>query len=180
MLAEAKLRQANQQELMVETYPVDLAPEQIVRWLLDEGRLHAFDLLVNATRSYRVGALSTEDRASLDDAESGELSEIFEVGILELRPRQQPHRWVLRVRVEDDIGPRMPEDEPVPEGEEDIDLPTFHEEFIKANRGIAEMSAEVEGSAAKASLNRVLEAMLTDRHERGRRHEAPPRREHRS
>ncbi len=79
-------------------------------------------------------------------------------------PRQKPHRWVLRVRVEDDIGPRVPMEEPVPEGEEEIDLPTFQKEFIKANRGIAEVNTEVEGPAAKASLNKLLRAMLTDRH----------------
>lgn len=146
------------------TYTIDLAPDQIVRWLLDEDRLRAFDLLVSATRSYRVGALSGEERAGLRDAEGDELSEISEVGILEVRPRQKPHRWVLRVRVEDDIGPRVPMDEPVPEGEEEIDLPTFQKEFIKANRGIAEVNTEVEGPAAKASLNKLLRAMLTDRH----------------
>ena len=91
------------------------------------------------------------------------MSEISEVGILEVRPRQKPHRWVLRIRVEDDIGPRVPIDGPVPEGEEEIDLPAFHEEFIKANRGIAEVSTEVEGPAAKASLNKLLRAMLEDR-----------------
>jgi hypothetical protein len=40
---------------MVETYPVDLAAEQVLHWLLDEDRVHAFDLLVSATRSYQVG-----------------------------------------------------------------------------------------------------------------------------
>ena len=43
---------------MVETYPVDIAPEQVVRWLMVEGRLHAFDLLVSATRSFEPGELS--------------------------------------------------------------------------------------------------------------------------
>lgn len=153
----------------METVAVDLRPDQIVRWLLEEGQIHAFDLLVDATRAYQVGALSRDDRASLDDGTREDLSEVCEVGIVEVRPRDKPHRWVLRVRVEDDIGPRVPEDEPVPEGEEDIDLSTFYEEFIAANRGIAEVSAEVEGAAAKTSLNRVLGAMLTDRHEAGRR-----------
>jgi hypothetical protein len=40
---------------MMETYPVDLAPEQVVHWLLDDDRVHAFDLLVSATRFYQVG-----------------------------------------------------------------------------------------------------------------------------
>lgn len=148
----------------MESVAVDLAPNQVVRWLLDEGRLHAFDLLVNATRSYQVNVLSPEDRAGFNEDEEKDLSAISEIGILEVRPRDNPHRWTLRVRVADDIGPRTPEDEPVPEGEEDIDLPTFYEEFIRDNRGIAEVSAEVEGPAAKESLNRILAAMLTDRH----------------
>jgi len=153
----------------MESFAVDLAPNQVVHWLLDEDSLHAFDLLVSATRSYQVNVLSPEDRAALNEDEKEDLSEVSEIGILEVRPRDNLHRWTLRVRVADDIGPRVPEDEPVPEGEEDIDLPTFYEEFIRDNRGIAEVSAEVEGPAAKGSLNRILTAMLTDRHKAGKR-----------
>ena len=32
----------------METYTIDLAPDQIIRWLLHEDRLRAFDLLVSA------------------------------------------------------------------------------------------------------------------------------------
>lgn len=152
----------------METYPVDIAPEQVVRWLMVEGRLHAFDLLVSATRSFQPGELTGEASRRLGDEEREEVSEISEVGLLEVMPRQKPHIWTLRVRVEDDIGPRLPEDEPVPETEEELDLPTFYEEFIKADRGLAEVSVEVESPAAKASFNRVLEAMLTDRHQHGK------------
>ena len=156
---------------MVETYPVDIAPEQVVRWLMVEGRLHAFDLLVSATRSFEAGELAGDER--LGDEEREEVSEISDVGLLEVMPRQKPHIWTLRVRVEDDIGPRLPEDEPVPETEEELDLPTFYEEFIKADRGLAEVSVEVDSPAAKASFNRVLEAMLTDRHQHGKVEPAP-------
>jgi hypothetical protein len=157
----------------VETYPVDIAPEQVVRWLMVEGRLHAFDLLVSATRSFEPGELTGGASRRLGDEEREEVSEISEVGLLEVMPRQKPHIWTLRVRVEDDIGPRLPEDESVPETEEELDLPTFYEEFIKADRGIAEVSVEVDSPAAKASFNRVLEAMTTDRHQRGKPEPAP-------
>jgi hypothetical protein len=158
---------------MVETYPVDIAPEQVVRWLMAEGRLHAFDLLVSATRSFAPGELTGGESGTLGEEEREEVSEISEVGLLEVMPRQKPHIWTLRVRVEDDIGPRMPEDEPVAETEEELDLPTFYEEFIKAGRGIADVSVEVDSPAAKASFNRVLEAILTDRHQRGKTEPAP-------
>jgi hypothetical protein len=159
--------------MMVETHPVDMAPEQVVRWLMVEGRLHAFDLLVSATRSFEPGELTGGASRRLGEEEREEVSEISEVGLLEVMPRQKPHIWTLRVRVEDDIGPRLPEDEPVPETEEELDLPTFYEEFIKADRGLAEVSVEVDSPAAKASFNRVPEAILTDRHQRGKGKAAP-------
>lgn len=150
---------------MVETYPVDIAPEQVVRWLMDEDRVHAFDLLVTATRSYQLGEMSGGRSARIDEEMRDEVSELAEVGLLEVMPRQKPHLWTLRVRVEDDLGPRLPEDEPVPDTDEEIDLPTFYEEFIKADRGLAEVSVEAESPAAKAQATRVLDAILTDRHQ---------------
>jgi hypothetical protein len=149
----------------VEPYPVDVDAKQLVQWLLDEERLRAFDLLVSVTRSYQREELEAREQATLGEAESEDLSAISEVGLLEVTPRQQPtSRWILRVRVEDDIGPRLPDDEPVPATDEEIDLPTFYEEFIKADRGLAEVSAEVENSTAKANLTRLLNAILKDRH----------------
>lgn len=157
----------------METYPIDIAPDQVVRWLMVEGRLHAFDLLVSATRSFGTGELTGGASRRLGDEEREEVSEISEVGVLEVMPRQKPHIWTLRIRVEDDIGPRLPEDEPVPETEEELDLPTFYEEFIKANRGVAEVSLDAESPAAKAQATRVLNAILTDRHQRGKGKPAP-------
>src|SRR3989304_5427969 len=91
-------------ELTVETYPVDVEAEQIVHWLLDEERLRAFDLLGRATRSYQRGELEPREAGALGEAEREALSEISEIGLLEVTPRQKPGRWTLRVRVEDDIG----------------------------------------------------------------------------
>jgi len=82
---------------MLETYPVDIAPEQIVRWLMVEGRLHAFDLLVSATRSFEPGALTGGASRRLGEEEREEVSEVSEVGLLEVMPRQRPHIWTLRV-----------------------------------------------------------------------------------
>jgi len=148
----------------VETYPVDVDPKEIVRWLMDEERQGASDLLVTVTRTYWRRALGPQDDSRLGDAERDDLGESTEVGLVEVRPRHQPSLWTLRIRVPDDIGPALPEDEPVPDGEEEIDLATFDADFIKADRGLAEASAEVESAGAKGSLTRVLEAMREDRH----------------
>jgi hypothetical protein len=150
----------------VETYPVDVAAKQIVRWLMDEERRHAFDLLVRTTRSYQRSDLGPQEDSRLGDAEREDLVESVEIGVLEVMPRHKPSLWTLSVRVGADIGPGLPEDEPVPDGAEEIDLETFYHEFIKADRGLAEVSAAVESAGAKGSLTRVLEAIREDRHEK--------------
>ena len=152
----------------MEIYAVDLEAEQVVHWLLDEKRLHAFDLLVRTTRSYERSALDAGEGGRFGDMEREDLGETLEVGLVEVRPRHRPSLWTLRIRAADDIGPGLPDDEPVPSGEEEIDLPTFYEEFIKADRGLAEVSAEVESASAKGSLTRVLDAMRQDRHKHAR------------
>lgn len=148
----------------METYPVDVDAEQVVLWLLDEQRLHAFDLLVRTTRSYQRSALGESEDSRLGDTEREDLGENFEVGLVEVMPRHKPSLWTVRIRVTDDIGPGLPDEEPVPPGEEEIDLPTFYDEFIKADRGLGEVSAEVEGPGAKGSLTHVLNAMRQNLH----------------
>lgn len=145
---------------------VDIEPRQIVHWLLDEERIKAFDLLVTATRSYEREELAPGEERQLGEAEAEELSEINEVGLLEVMPRKEPSRWTLRLRVTDDIGPRMPEDEPVPTEDEEIDLATFNEEFVVADRGFTEVSAEAQDRAASAELTRLVEAIVENRHRR--------------
>jgi len=154
------------EEQAVEPIIVDIEPRQIVRWLLDEERIKAFDLLVTATRSYEREELAPGEERQLGEAEAEELSEINEVGLLEVMPRKEPSRWTLRLRVTDDIGPRMPEDEPVPTEDEEIDLATFNEEFVVADRGFTEVSAEAQDRAASAELTRLVEAIVENRHRR--------------
>jgi len=147
----------------VEPIQVDVEARQIVRWLLAEERIKAFGLLLNLTRSFERAELAPGEEGQMGDAEGEELSEINEVGLLEVMPRKEPSRWTLRIRVVDDIGPRMPDDEPVPTEEEEIDLETFNEEFIAGDRGSIEVSAEARDSASGAELGRLIKAIVTDR-----------------
>lgn len=148
----------------MESVIVDVDAKQIVRWLLQEQRIKAFDLLVSATRSYEREQLSPEEEGQLGDEEAEELSEINEIGLLEVMPRKKPSRWTLRIRVIDDVGPRLPEDEPVSAAEdEEIALETFNEEFIAADRGSIEVSAEAQDGAAGTELARLIKAIVTDR-----------------
>lgn len=148
----------------MEPVAVDVDAKQIVRWLLEEERIKAFDLLVSTTRSYEREELSSQEEGQLGDEEAEDISEINETGLLEVTPRKKPSRWTLRIRVTDDIGPRVPDDEPVPTEDEEIDLATFNDEFIRADRGFVEVSAEVKDRAASADLMHLVEAIVTDSH----------------
>ena len=46
----------------MEPISVDVDAKQIVRWLLEEERIEAFDLLVSATRSYEREELAPKTR----------------------------------------------------------------------------------------------------------------------
>lgn len=140
----------------MQPYPIDLEPSQFMLWLLDPNNVEQFDLHLRATRTYEPRAVSGS--VDLDASDRDDLHEIVEIGLLEVVPRKRPDLWIIRLRVEDDAGSRRPEDEPVPEGDEDIDLQTFYDEFFRNERGLSELSAEVESAAAREHLEAVLSA----------------------
>ena len=141
----------------------DIDAQQVVRWLIDEQRRGTLDLNVFATRSYVVEALSEGEAQRLGDEEAEDLSDILAVGVLEVHPPALHGGWLLRLRVEDRIGPRSPEDDEL-SLEEEIDLETFEAEFIRPERGEAEVLLEVEHAQGKARFTRLFKAMLHDKH----------------
>jgi hypothetical protein len=147
----------------METYSVDLEASQIVRWLIEEQRRGTLQLNVTATRTYVVEAL---EKADLDQiGEEGEdLNDILAIGTLEVGPPAGKNGWVLRVRIEDRIGPRLSDDEDAPEGGEELDLQTFEADFIVPQRGAAEVLLEAEDAQAKARFTRVFNHMLRNEH----------------
>jgi hypothetical protein len=153
----------------METYPIDIDAAQIVRWLIDERRRGASHLNVFATRSYAVEALDENERQHLDTEDEGDLDDILAVGTLEVHPAADRNGWVLRVRVEDRLGPRLPEDEGAPEDEEEIDLEAFEAEFIRPQRGTVDVSLDAEDEAARARFAQVFGHMLRNEHRAARR-----------
>lgn len=147
----------------METVPLDIAPQQVVRWLRDERRVGALPVDMRATRSY----VAQESKPRIDDI-GGDAAEplgvITAVGLLEVTPRTDRDGWALSIRVEDDIGARLPEDDSAPEGEEEIDLDTFNADFIVPDRGTAFVSVDVEDAASMARFEELFESMLTNIH----------------
>jgi hypothetical protein len=94
--------------------------------------------------------------------EREDLSEIATIATLEIAPAHAADGWLLRVIIEDEIGPTI--SEMTSAAEQKIDLGTFYHEFIRPGRGSANITAEVEGPAAKARLDYLLQTVEKDSH----------------
>jgi len=142
----------------METYPVDLDPEQIVRWLMVEQQAAPSTFRITARRTTEVRDVPARRELHMGDEEREDLSEIATIATLEIAPIHASDGWLLTVAVEDEAGP------PVAEGEEKIDLATFYSKFIRPGRGISNVVAEVENAQAKARMTRLLHAIDRNRH----------------
>jgi len=146
-------------------YDIDLDPAQIVHWLRDDlAARRRRKLDIRATREYV--ATPVTDRMTAEVADDDDVSVLTTVGVLEVRPVEAEHAWVLRLTVEDLVGPHLPDDESVPEDPEPIDLDTFFEEFIAPDNGVAYASLEATTPQAKRSFDRLFSEMITERHGR--------------
>jgi hypothetical protein len=146
------------------TYPVDIAAEQVVRWLLEEQRSGYLPVELRATRRYVSEPLDRPEDVGLGDEDEADLGDVLAVGILEVSPPPGKNGWVLSIRVEDPLGPRTPDDEPVPEGEEEIDLETFEADFIASGRATEEVTLDAETADARAHFEALFANLLRDRH----------------
>jgi hypothetical protein len=148
----------------MQSYPVDLDPEQVVRWVLAERHAAPSTLTTVAKRATESRDLPARRELRLGDQEREELSEIATVATLEVLPAHAGDGWRLLVIVEDEVGPRIPEEGVVDEGEEEIDLDTFYDEFIRPERGNANVVAEADDASAERRLAALLRTIERNRH----------------
>jgi len=148
----------------METYPVDIDPAQIVRWVKAESETAPSTFKIAARRSREVREIPVRSELHLGDEEREDLSEIATVATLEIAPRNASEGWLLRVVVEDEIGPRIAEGAVSGGEEQQIDLGTFYNEFIRPGRGSANVVAEVDGPEATAHVSRLLGTIEKNRH----------------
>ena len=148
----------------MQTYPVDTDPEQIVRWVMAEQQAAPSTLRTSARRSTEVREIPVRSEFHLGDEEREDLSEVATVAILEIAPVHASDGWLLKVIVEDEAGPRVPDRSAAVEGEQQIDLGTFYSQFIRPGRGTASVVAEVENPAAEARVASLLDTIEKNRH----------------
>lgn len=147
----------------MEAYSLDLDPGQVVRWLKAELRPGFSPFHVTARRRRETESVPENARFHFGDAEREDLSEIATFATLDIEPLHAGEGWRLSIIVEDEAGPRLSDEADVEE-EEEIDLDTFYEDFIRTGRGEATVIAEVANSEAQKRLQPLLRAIEQDRH----------------
>ncbi len=146
------------------TYPIDLEPEQIVKWLVAEQKATPAPFRIDVRRTTEVRTIPPRAEFHLGDDEREDLSEVATIATLEVTPALASEGWTLKVTVEDEAGPRVPARAARIASEQQIDLGAFYRQFIRNGRGIATASAEVTDAAGERHLRRLLDAMLVNRH----------------
>ena len=147
-----------------ESFPVELDPAQIVRWIVAEHEAAPSSLKTAARRVTELREAAPRRQFHLDDEDREDLTEVATVATLEIGPTHDHGDWTLTVTVEDEIGPRVPSNETKADTEQKIDLGTFYNDFIRPGRGIATVVAEVASPSGRLKLSRLLEAIERDRH----------------
>jgi len=143
-------------------YELDTAADQIVRWIRDELGAGKQTLGVRATREYSADTGINLQEAGL--SEEAELASLATIGILEVRPIGEQNGWLLRVRVEDVVGPHTPEEESASDVPEEIDLEDFVDQFIAPDRGTTYVTVDAPTAEAKQHFDRLFANLVRDRH----------------
>jgi hypothetical protein len=147
----------------MESYPVDIDPAQVVRWVKAEQERSPSAFRTTARRSRQVREIPARPELHLGDEEHEDLNEIETIAVLEVAPARAADGWLLRIVVEDEVGPGISTGEMVSAAEQQIDLGAFYREFIRSGRGRADITAEIEGPEGKARLAHLLGAIEKNR-----------------
>ena len=148
----------------MQTYPIEVEPEQIIDWIMVERQVAPSEFRVSARRAIETRELPTRKEFRLGEEERDDLSEIATVGTLQIAPAHAAEGWLVTIVVEDEFGPRILDESEASEGEQEIGVAAFYDLFIRPRRGNASAVAEVEGPESAERLTRLLEDIELNRH----------------
>ena len=146
----------------METYPVDIDPAQLVRWIKAENEAAPSAFRINVTRRRELREIPLRKETHFGDAEREDLTEVATIARLDIAPIHASDGWLLSVIVEDELAPRVTDART--DDEQRIDFGAFYQEYIGRGHGNAEVFIEVEDAAARSRVNRLLAEVETDRH----------------
>jgi hypothetical protein len=153
----------------METYPIEIEPEQIVDWIMEEIRGAPSEFKVTARRTTERRELPLRKELRLGEEEREDLNEIVTTGMLQIAPIDVADGWRLTVVVEDEFGPRILDDSETGEEGQEMELSAFYDFFIRPRRGNANAFVEAESADANARVARLLKDIEVDRHGGDRR-----------
>ena len=139
----------------MESFPVDIDAEQIVRWIMAEQAAAPSTFKTTARRITEVREIPERSEFHLGDEEREDLSEVATIATLEIAPAHASDGWLLTVTAT--------------ETEQQIDLGTFYSTFIRPARGTANVGAEVDSPSPRRSLTRLLNTIERNQHAVARR-----------
>jgi hypothetical protein len=152
----------------VETYPIDVEREQLVRLFIAErqGAVPKFEVVASCFEETRD--LSWRKEFLIGNEVREDVHSVVRIATLKITPIHRSDGWSVSVVIEDDFGAQaFEDDEAMEEAEEeeiDVDAFYFYNEFILPGRGSASLVAEFESLAAKQRLSRLLGDIVKDRH----------------
>lgn len=146
------------------TYPVDIEPEQIVRWIMAEHDAAPNIFKISARQTVETREIPERREFHLGDEEREDLSEVAVDATLEIAPARADDGWLLRIIVEDEAGPRLGYRQSDVPSEQEIDIGSFYQQFMRRGRGLATVVAEVDNSAAERRIRKLLDDITVNRH----------------
>ena len=173
LVAMCPQRESSGRVRRMQSYPVDIEPNQVVQWIMAERRAAPSKFRIIARRALETRELPERKELRLGDEERENLSETATVATLQIAPAHPSDGWLLTDVVEDEIGPSASEEAEMTEEEQEIDVDVFYNEFIHPGRGNVSVFAEVAEPAGKARLARLINSIEKDRHASDRRGGSP-------
>ncbi len=150
----------------MEIYSVEMDPEQVVRWLMVERRRGSPGLRIEAWRGCEVQPLMDGSAVPMADEDLDDLQDKRAVAILDVSPVHD-EGWHLSISVSEEFT-SDDEDEAqsaeIADEGEPISLEDFYDDFLRADRGTAIISAEIEGPEGETHLSRLLASIETNVH----------------
>jgi prophage tail gpP-like protein len=146
------------------TYPVDLEPEQIVRWVMAEREAAPNTFRIAVRQTVETREIPIRREIHLGDEDFEDLSEVAVDVTLEITSARGDDGWLLRIVVEDEAGPRLGYRESALPNDQEIDVRSFYRQFIQRGRGTATVVAEIDDTAAERRFRRLLDDITVNRH----------------
>lgn len=146
------------------SYEVDVEPEQIVKWVMAEHEATPETFRIAARQTVEARQIPERREYHLGDEEREDLSEVAVDATLEIAPERSEDGWLLRIVVEDELGPRLGYRQAAVPTEQEIDIGSFYRQFMKRGRGVATVVAEVDDATAERRVRKLLDDVTVNRH----------------